>query len=52
MDGTKNKTDPPIPTIRSAIFKAVKVLPIPQAMINLPRSAKASPAITRSTAVT
>lgn len=41
IDGTANRMRalPPFSNAaRSAIFRAVKVLPVPQAMINLPRS--------------
>ena len=34
---------PPAPTSSSAIFRLVNVLPVPQAMISLPRSCSASP---------
>ena len=37
--GTRNNTRLPRPANFSAIFKLVKVLPVPQAMISLPRSA-------------
>ena len=50
IDGTKNSTLP-IPFVTaSAIFRAVKVLPVPQAIISLPRSACLKPLITALTA--
>ena len=38
MDGAKNSTNPLPPVSFSAIFRDVNVLPVPQAMISLPRS--------------
>ena len=38
IDGTKNNTNPFLFVSFSAIFKEVKVFPVPQAMINLPLS--------------
>ena len=44
--GTRNSTRLPAPAIFSAIFRLVKVLPVPQAMMSLPRSAVAKPPFT------
>ncbi len=46
MDGTRNSTDPPAPTSSSAILSEVKVLPVPQAMMSLPRSCARKPSNT------
>lgn len=54
IDGTRNSSvaAPPFSAAsRSAILSEVNVLPVPQAMISLPRSRVASPASTLSTAV-
>ena len=42
-DGTRYSTSPPWPAIRSAMWSAVSVLPVPHAMTILPRSASLSP---------
>ena len=39
IEGTRYRTLPPIPAISSAIRSAVKVLPVPHAIISLPRPA-------------
>ena len=41
--GTRNNTRLPLPAKFSAIFKLVKVLPVPHAIINLPRLAVSKP---------
>ena len=51
-DGTKNKTRLPTPAIFSAIFSAVNVLPVPHAIISLPRSAYSKPSCTAFNAAT
>src|SRR5699024_11193032 len=51
IDGTRNRTLPPAPTYSSANRSEVKVFPVPQAMINRPRSAVSNPAVTSSIAV-
>ncbi|SIN17458.1 Uncharacterised protein [Mycobacteroides abscessus subsp. abscessus] len=50
IDGTRNSTEPPAPTYSSASFSEVKVLPVPHAMISLPRSCSANCAVTASMA--
>jgi len=51
IEGTRNNTDPPLPATCSARRREVKVLPVPHAMINLPRSEDSKPAVTCSIAV-
>jgi len=51
IEGTRNSTDPPLPASCSARRNEVNVLPVPQAMINLPRSLASNPAVTFSIAV-
>ena len=51
MDGTRYRTFPPVPANFSAIWSAVKVLPVPQGRISLPRSLDSKPSITLSRAV-
>ena len=46
IEGTRNSTEPPTPTIDSAIRRLVKVLPVPQAMISLPRLDSSNLAVT------
>ena len=48
--GTRNNTFLPRPASSSAIRKEVKVLPVPQAIISLPRSASANPYLTADNA--
>ena len=50
MEGTRNRTLPPEPAMASAMRRDVKVLPVPHAMMSLPRSAVDSPAVTASRA--
>ena len=49
-EGTRTSTTPPCPTIVSAIFNAVNVLPVPQAMTTWPRSLSLKPSTTFSRA--
>ena len=43
MEGTRKSTRPSGPASASAMRSATKVLPVPQAMMSLPRSAVARP---------
>jgi len=52
IEGTRKSTLPPAPTTRSASRSEVNVLPVPQAMISLPRSPVVNPASTSATART
>ena len=45
-DGTMKRTSFPLPASVSAMRRPVKVLPVPQAMMSLPRSAVARPSCT------
>lgn len=50
MDGTRNRTLQPAPTVFSARRREVNVFPVPQAMISLPRSLSWKPVTTLSIA--
>ncbi len=50
IDGTRKSTLLPSPASCSAILSEVKVLPVPQAMISLPRSCFARPSATAESA--